>query len=302
MASHLSEEASWAGVVANRLRLVQNNCVDEAPAARQEFLAEEIELALKDVAPSKRKASLQALAELFPAWNVAPPEERAAPAEIIQDTPEVWLERLVQAAGDLSSADKQAFTQRLKQAGFALEQTTKVAGGPVEAPPEMLKALGLPAGQALDPERAIKLLSELTQLFLILDQTFWGVLVQLGLRGRARVELKGLSGKFLTGDGEVSTQQVRQALDQSRTLIVGLLMAMGSAGREYAKKHAEHFSPEMIGEQAPMIRGFKGIDAKCWERYQELYKDYANEQTIEKEIQDAIVRCFKEVTGGRYTS
>lgn len=301
MASHLSEEASWAAAVANRLRLVQNNCVDEPPPVREEFLAEEIEHALKEVAPSKRKASLQALAEMFPAWNSAAPPAASPQAPLAPaQTPEEVFQAFISLVEDSTAQQKLSFIPALKKAGLVPE-APRAAGGPMQSTAELDKLFGWSAGQTLDPERVIKILSDLGQLVVILDQNFSGVLRQIGVRIPPRADLKGLTGKYLAGDSEVSTQQVRQALEQSRTLMAGLLMAMASVGREYARKHTEHFSPEMISEQAPMIRGFKGVDAKCWERYQELYKDYANEQTIEKEIQDAIARCFKEVTGGRFT-
>lgn len=301
MASHLNEEASWAATVAHRLRLVQANCVEEPPVARLEFLSEEIERALKDLTPSKRKASLQALAELFPAWNVAalPDQAVTTRAELIEDTPEARLESLLRAAPDLAPEQRNAFAQKLKQAGFAVEQNK---AGPVEPPAELVKLLNLPPGQPLDTERAIKLLSELTQLFLTLDQSFWKVLTQILPRPGVRGDLKSLAGKYLLGDAEVATPQVKQSLDQSRTLIAGLLIAMGSVGLKYAKKHEEHFSPDEIRVQAELARGFKQFDAKCWERYLQLYSEFGNQTTIGKEIQDALAAGFKEVTGGRYAN
>ena len=299
MPSHLNEEASWAATVAHRLRLVQANSVEEPPGARLEFLSEEIERALKDLSPSKRKGSLEALAELFPAWNVAalPDQAVTTRAELIEDTPEARLESLLRAAPDLDPVQRNAFAQKLKQAGFAVELNK---AGPVEPPVELVKLLNLTPGQPLDTERAIKLLSELTQLFLTLDQNFWNVLRQIIPRLPARADLKSLAGKYILGDGEVSTPQVKQSLDQSRTLIAGLLIAMGSVGLKYGKKHEEHFSPDEIRGQAEMMKGLKSFDAKCWERYLQLYSEFGNQTTIGKEIQDALAAGFREVTGGRY--
>ena len=69
MESYLSEEALWANGLASRLRLVQANFADDQASSRHNFIAEELDRALKAVVPSKRKTYLNALAEKFPAWQ-----------------------------------------------------------------------------------------------------------------------------------------------------------------------------------------------------------------------------------------
>src|SRR6266705_3536082 len=79
MESYLSEESLWASGLASRLRLIQTNFADDSPATRQNYIAEEIDRALKAVVPSKRKSYLGALAERFPAWQAGPPAPRRRP-------------------------------------------------------------------------------------------------------------------------------------------------------------------------------------------------------------------------------
>ena len=60
MDSYLTEEAMWASGLASRLKLLQANFADDAPATRQNYITEEIDRALKSVVPARRKLHLQA--------------------------------------------------------------------------------------------------------------------------------------------------------------------------------------------------------------------------------------------------
>ena len=55
MDSYLTEEAMWASGLASRLKLLQANFADDAPATRQNYITEEIDRALKGVVPARRK-------------------------------------------------------------------------------------------------------------------------------------------------------------------------------------------------------------------------------------------------------
>jgi len=69
MEGYLAEEALWASGLAARLKLIQANFADDPPSVRQGYLTEEIERALKQVSPTRRKLYLDSLAERFPAWE-----------------------------------------------------------------------------------------------------------------------------------------------------------------------------------------------------------------------------------------
>ena len=69
MEPQFSEEALWASGLASRLRLIQANFADDPSSVRQGYLVEEIERAIKPVAPSRRQTYLDCLAERFPSWD-----------------------------------------------------------------------------------------------------------------------------------------------------------------------------------------------------------------------------------------
>src|SRR3989442_1556009 len=112
MESYLSEESLWASGLASRLRLIQTNFADDSPATppapRQNYIAEEIDRALKAVVPSKRKSYLGALAERFPAWQAGPPAPVGDPkAAAAPETPEDLLARLIELAPGLAPATRE---------------------------------------------------------------------------------------------------------------------------------------------------------------------------------------------------
>jgi hypothetical protein len=305
MASHLNEEALWATALAGRLRLVQANCVEQPPETRQEFLAEEIERALKDVPPSKRKPCLEALGDQFPAWQIAalPDAATSAKADVVEDTPERRLESLLKITSQLTPEQKKVFAQKLVDAGLAV---TESRSGPVETPPELQKLLNLPQGRPLEGDRAIKMLAELAQFVFSLEPLVWNSWKQIAPRSAIRKEHdpKAMAAKYLGGDGEISAQQLKQILEQTRKLIIGLLMAMGGAGRKYAETYLERFAPEAIRSQAEMMKGrfMASIEEKSWNRYLDVPREFATEQVIEKEIQEAVVKFAEEVMRGRYAN
>ena len=55
------EARSWAEKVAARLWMLQTSFADDPPSARHEYLVEEIERSIKDVAESRRSEYLGAL-------------------------------------------------------------------------------------------------------------------------------------------------------------------------------------------------------------------------------------------------
>src|SRR5882724_4301233 len=115
MESYLSEEALWANGLASRLRLVQANFADDQASSRHNFIAEELERALKDVVPSKRKTYLSALAEKFPAWQqtgAAQLPVSAPPAMTAEDTPDALLQKLLAASAQLAPETRTEFAKK----------------------------------------------------------------------------------------------------------------------------------------------------------------------------------------------
>lgn len=299
MESHLTEEVLWAKGVASRLRLIQANFADDDPAARQNYLAEELDRSLKPVAPSRRDLHLQALNELFPAWggtSSAPaPAVSVAPA---LDSPEELLQRLIDAAAQLSEPEKAAFAKRLQQAGLA----PKEAGLPsAEASPEFWKFFGVTNAGPFSPDRAQKMLVALSGVFLALDQLAWTLWRQLNARSmyRKEAEFGKLAGPYLGGDPEVSTEQVRQPVERTRRLVAALLGALGRGSSNFARKHSSDLSPESI-ETAARIekKAWDSLEAASWRKYKELYRDYSTEQTLENQVQQEYIKAAEELLKG----
>jgi hypothetical protein len=302
----LSEESAWASGMAARLRVLQANSSDAAGGAQQEFISEELERALKEVVPSKRKLFLQALGEHFPAWLVAPAGNQVSVAkpEIVEDTPERRLEALLQVAPDLTVEERLRYAAKLKAAGFTVAER----GGSLPSSPELEKALGGNLPQ-LEAERALKLLALTTAFALTLEQLVWNLWKQIAQRSTIKREsgpandLRLLMRRYVAGESEISAQQINQLIEQSRRLTAGLLMAMGGAGPEFAKKFQERFAPNEIEELARLEKKFsQSIENVCWKKYGELYKDFGSEAAIDSLIEEAVVLYAERVMRGQQAS
>jgi hypothetical protein len=302
MESYLSEEALWANGLASRLRLVQANFADDQASSRRNFIVEEIDRALKDVNPSRRKAYLNALVEKFPAWGQgepAPAKVAAQPGVVAEETPEILLERLLAGASQLAPETRAEFAEKLQRAGLVVTQTS---GGLPDLPPELMKKLGIPAGRAMDPERILKMVVALSEFSLALDQLVWALWRQMAPKSAIRkdVEFSKLAGPYLGGDPEVSTQLLIQPLERTRKLIAGLLGAVGRAGSTYAKKHTARFAPEVIEDWAKMEKKWsESLEQVCWRKYVQHAKEHATEPAIENEIQEAITKTAESLITGR---
>lgn len=299
----LSEESAWAKGTAARLRVLQANGSETPAATQQEFIAEELERALKEVIPSKRKLFLQTLGGHFPAWLVAPAglQVTAAKAEIIEDTPERRLESLLQTAPNLTAQQRLEFSAKLKAAGFVVVEQR----GALNSGPELEKALGGDLAE-LDAERAVKLLALTTAFALTLEQLVWNLWKQIAQRSMVRRDsgpandTRVLIRRYLSGDSEVSSQQINQIIEQSRKLTAGLLMSMGGVGPEFAKKFQERFGPQEIEELARIDKKFsESLAQACWRKYGELYKDFGNDMAIDSLIEEAVVRYAEKVMRGQ---
>ncbi len=302
MDSYLTEEALWASGLASRLKLLQANFADDIPATRQSYLTEELDRALKDVAPAKRKLYLQALAERFPAWEAAQSAPLPAPPQAsIPEAPSELLARFIQVASGLPPESKAEFVKKLQEAGLAPKET----GSPtLDLAPEAQKKVGLSPGAPLHIERAVKLLVVESETVLALDQLGWTLWKQMAPRSAIRkdVELAKLSGQYLSGDAEVSTQQLIQALEKTRRLIAGLMGAVGRAGNTYAKKLVGRLSPEVIQDLAKMEKKWaESVEQASWRAYERLAKEHLSEPAIENGIQEAMVKVAEDLMTGRST-
>lgn len=300
METHLTDEALWAEGVAARLRLVQASFADDNPVARQTCLQEEIERSAKSLSPSRRETYLRALAERFPAWGSGP-TPTAAPADgaALPATADELLERFLEAAAALPDDRKAELTARLRAAGFAVAE----AGSPaVETSPEFWKRFGVAENKTLNVERSLKSLVALADVFLALDQLVWTLWKQLNAKSiyRKESEYSKLIGPYLAGDGEVSTDQMRQPLERTRRLIAALLGAMGRGPATYARKHSTDISPESIEVAAKMEKKtWESLEAASWRKYKELYREFGAEQIVEAQMVESMGKAAEDLISGR---
>jgi len=301
MDSYLTEEALWASGLASRLKLLQANFADDAPATRQTYLTEEIDRAIKNVVPAKRKTYLQALAERFPAWQAAQAAPVAPTPEVTpSESPSELLARFIQVMSSLSSDAKTDFLRQLQEAGLVPRDTG--GGAFIELAPDAQKKVGLPPNVPINVERAVKLLVVESEALLALDQLGWTLWKQMASKSAIRkdVEMSKLSGQYLAGDSEVSTQQLIQALEKTRRLIAGLMGAVGRAGNIYAKKQVARLSPEAIEDLAKMEKKFMdSVEVTAWRIYVRLAKEHLSEPAIENGIQEAMVKVAEDLMTGR---
>jgi hypothetical protein len=296
MESHLTEEALWANNVAGRLRLLQASCANDDPKQRQSFLAEELDRALQPIAPSRRDAHLCAIEDFFPAWGGQP---AVANHDLPQGhTAEQLVDQLMESAAALNETERAMLAERLRPAGLVVKESRAVSPS---ASPDLQKSFAIADGKSLDVERVQKLLLGLSGVFLALDQLVWTLWRQLNSKTayRKEGEFAKLAGVYLTGDPEVSTEQIRQPLERTRRLIAALMGAMGRSGANFAQRHSADVAPETI-EKAARIekKTFESLEAASWRKYRELYKEYSTEQTLESQIQQEFVKSAEELLRG----
>jgi len=291
------EARSWAEKVATRLWMLQTSFADDPPAARQEYLVEEIERSLKDVSPSRRSEYLAALMERFPGpERLDAPYFKPPPVEQVPKSAQEIADELVARLGELSGESKKVLAQKLQSFGLFTVQSKGL-----ELPPELQGKLGMTAKDILDEERLTKLFGLLLEMIVSLDHLIWSLWKNIGPRSAVRRDptadnLRRTVGRYLSGDREVATLQISQMLDKTRQLVAGLLSAIGAAGEIYARRHLEKFAPEKIRAAVePKPAGFiGGAELKCWRRYVELANELSGE-AVEAQILDGIVGYTEEL-------
>jgi hypothetical protein len=296
------EASSWAQEVARRLWMLQTSFADDPPAAREEYLVEEIERSLKEVTDSRRAEYLDALADRFPGperIDVPPPGPTPKLFEPVKKTIEEVAEELLSRAAELSKERKAELAERFQAIGLAPPPSRGL-----DLPPELRGKLGLTPNQPLDEERLNKLFAALLDMVVILDNLIWNLWKTIASKSVVRRDsgdgLRRTVGHYVAGDREVATLQVTQMLEKTRQLLAGLLSAIGPTGETYARHHLETFAPEKI--RATVEAGSSGflsnLEQKCWRRYVALANELSG-PAVEKQIVDAIVSYTEEIVLGR---
>src|SRR5260370_27257064 len=212
-----SEASSWAQEVAGRLWMLQTSFADDPPAARQEYLIEEIQRSVKDVADSRRAEYLDALAHRFPGperIDVTPSDSTLALAEPVKKTAEELAEELLVRAAELTKERKAHLSERFQAVGL-----TVVPSGGLNLPPELRGKLGLTPDQPMDEERLNKLFAALLEMVVILDNLIWNLWKTIAPKSVVRRDsgagFRRTGGHYGTRDPWAATLHATQMLPET---------------------------------------------------------------------------------------
>lgn len=296
--------AEWAAGLAARLRLLQASFADDPAEMRERTLRDELEQALKTVALGQRKECMEALATEFPVPESGKQDgaakDKVTPAST-RETPAVLMERLVGLMEAMPPAEREVIIGQFAAAGFLPTSN----GATSEISEELQERLAkLAPGKRLDQGRALRILDVLIEFTWSLDQLVWEVWKSIAPRSLIRHEsgkhgdFRKTLGPYLTGDSEVSTEQVKQLVNKTRKLVSGLMAAMGTVGEIHTQKFLKRLSPDTIRTQAEAEPGvFESIEKKCWRKYSAVFAEM-NAAAVEKEILDAIKKYTEKLVLG----
>ena len=124
-------------------------------------------------------------------------------------------------------------------------------------------------------------------VMLPLDQVVWAIWKQLAPRSvyRREADTAKLVAQYVSGDLEVATQQLTQALERTRRLVAGFVGAVRPASSVFAKNHVRRFSPDEIKGLGEMERTIMlSLEVASWRAFVRL----ANEHLSEPAIQNAM--------------
>ena len=293
----------WAAGIAARLRLLQASFADDPPETRERTLRDELEQALKTVALGQRKECIEALATEFPepesGRKNGTVENKTVPASLPED-PVVLAEGLLKLMRAMLPEEREAIMAQFIAAGFLPASN----GTNQEASEELRERIQkLTPGRDLDQGRALRILDVLIDFVWSLDQLVWQVWKSIAPKSLIRHEtgkhgdFRKTLGPYLTGDSEVSTEQVKQLVNKTRKLVSGLMAAMGTLGEIHTQKLLERLSPDAIRKRAEADPGvFESIEKKCWRKYTSVFAE--TNAAMEKEILDAIKKYTEKLVLG----
>jgi hypothetical protein len=295
--------SEWAAGLAARLRLLQASFADDPFEVRERTLRDELEQALKTVALGQRKECMEALAMEFPVPE-ATKEDGAGKAKVaeatVPETPSVLVDRLIGLTRVMSPAERESIVTQFTAAGLL-----PASNGATEISEELKERLQkLAPGKRLDQARALRILDVLIEFAWSLDQLVWEVWKNIAPRSIIRHEsgkhddFRKTLGPYLTGDSEVSTEEVKQLVNKTRKLVSGLMAAMGTVGEIHTQKFLKRLSPDAIRTQALAEPGvFESIEKKCWRKYTAVFAEM-NQAAVEREILDAIKKYTEKLVLG----
>jgi len=294
-----AERATWASSLVTRLKYLQTNLADEKPEDRQVHLEEELHRALQELPAAKRGAHLYALTEKFPEWELAA-ATAIAPAAVARQTPEETIQAFLQLAPKLAGEQREDLKRKLAALGLVITTPQAIEG---EALAGIRTRLKLDPEDPIDTQQLGKLFGVFAEAILALDQLAWNVWRNAApkspiRRDTAQGDLRTVTRRALTGDAEAAAALAlaQKQLEASRQLIAGLLAGLGPAGKNFARRYQQRYTPDAVREVVRAEGGAK-TDAQYWKKHTELAAEIT-ETVIEDDVQAAVVKYAEDLMRG----
>jgi hypothetical protein len=294
-----TKPAAWATSLATRLKYLQANLPDATPEARQVQIEQELSRALQELPVEKRGSHLYALAQAFPEWEMAA-ATAIAPAAAARLTPDEIIKSFIQLVPQLSAAQRDAVKKQLAAAGLV-----QASGAPVdgEALVAVRTKLKLDADDPINGQQLAQLFAAYAEAMLALDQLAWNVWRNAApkspiRRDVAQGDLRTVTRRTLAGDAESAATlgHVQKQLEASRQLIAGLLAGLGPAGKNFARRYQQRYTPDAVREVVRAEGGGKN-DVQFWKKHTELAAEIT-ETVIEDDVQAAVVKYAEDLMRG----
>lgn len=293
-----AKPAAWAASLVTRLKYLQTNLTETTPENRQVYMEEELRRALHELPLEKRGSHLYALAQAFPEWELAAATV-TAPAAAARQTPEEIVRAFVQLAPSLTGEQREKVKQELATLGLVLPSPQPVEG---EALTGLRTKLKLDSEDPINVTQLARLFAAYAEAMLALDQLAWNVWRNAApkspiRRDIAQGDLRTVTRRALAGDAESAVAQaaVQKQLEASRQLVAGLLAGLGPAGKNFARRYQQRYTPDAVREVV-RAEGGKG-DLQFWKKHTELAAE-VTETVIEDDVQAAVVKYAEDLMRG----
>lgn len=293
-----------AALTANRIKLLQADFADE-PDQRLPLLREEVDTAVKQLPEPDRPAFLAQLADHFPAWDInlaAQATQQAgmsAMDEAELNDPGFLVGRLIELLPTMPERHKEAVAHRLAESGLA-PQSTETDVFDEASMQRAQSKLGLRPDETLDPSHVLSVLVELSAMAQALDRTVretWKAIAP-NTDILSPVNVNDLIRRYAAGDPEVSRSQLAEAVERTRQLIGGLILAIGQAGPQFGNYWAQKAGPQVIESLAQQEKGLMtNADAVCWRKYKQAVGEI-DQHTVELELKRLIAEYGQNLIKG----
>jgi hypothetical protein len=299
-----SNPETWAAALAQRLKVIQNNWVEEDSGARRDQIRREISEHLDGISEGERPAYLMALQAHFPDGLAMPGAEPVkAPVEAAPMGPREACAHLLETLKDASDRDKAAVATQLRKSALLPLSGPDTPGADelTVLYPELQRRLALRAGAGINSKRVLKVLLHLLETFIGMDDLLWNLWRQIApnaqLRRKTRKDARQLIGAYLTNDPSVSYADVTDSMEWTRKLNTSILSSTGPVGRNFSKRCQDRFSPEAI-RKVVEIEGHRRLlesnDVRCWKKYETLAGDMS-ETVLTQQLVEILTTYVEDI-------